>query len=82
MLFGIGNQHPELARVMWALCIAIALVVAVIRAVSQAEFDFEAMCNGLAVLLLAGAGATAGKDLGVAKSKAIENAANSPGEAP
>lgn len=71
MLFGIGNDHPELGRVLWAIgVIAMIAYQGIDIWLNKNAFNAVEFGAGLAAILAAGGFGIAAKDRGVAKAKA------------
>ena len=73
MLFGIGNDHPELGRVLWALgTLAMIGYQGVDIWWNKNAFNAVEFGAGLAAILAAGGFGIAAKDTGVAKARAAQ----------
>lgn len=74
-LKGVGNQHLELSRMLWALSTIAGIGYAGAHLVMNHAFSIIEFGTGMGLLLAGGGGATALKDTAVAR------AASSGGEA-
>ena len=67
-LKGIGNQHVEAARLLWALSVLAGIVYAGFHLFVNHAFNIIEFGTGMGILLAGGGAATAIKDTAVAKA--------------
>ena len=68
-LKGIGNDHIELSRLLWALSVLAGIGYAGWHLYQNAQFSIIEFGTGMGLLLAGDGGATAMKDTAVAKAK-------------
>ncbi len=69
-LKGVGNQHLDVARMLWAASGIAAIVLTSVHLVRDSVFSIIEFGTGMAAILAAGSGAVAIKDTAVAKANA------------
>ena len=69
-LKGIGNQHVEAARLLWALSVLAGIIYTGWHLAADHAFNIIEFGTGMGILLAGGGAATAMKDTAVAKAQA------------
>lgn len=69
MLYGLGNDHPELGRVLWGVAVVAGIAYSGWHLGRDGVFNIIEFGTGMGLLLAGGGGAIAMKDTAVSKAK-------------